>query len=254
MKSVIVCSLYDKNGRMFELLDKSISILENNFPKVVLSISRETENKFKRNIDKLKKHKVFDIYLTGKNHILGLNLRLAYKYIAEKYLKDSVFQLCAIDRLLYALLTSYREEFLKDVFESEKLQVPTLFLRSKKAWDTHPKNYFACESMMTSVGKVLFGKELDFAWNHITIKNRVLGEMIKEIKYKDIRFYAQFVLSLKDVLRTKKVDWLSWEDPFILEKNAKKYKKERENSKEEKEKRLGYVLPVVDLLLNEGIH
>ncbi len=254
MKSVIVCSLYDKNGRMFNLLDKSTGILETNFQKVVLSISRETESKFKRNIDKIRKHKVFDIHLTGKNFILGLNLNLAYKYAAKKYIENTILHLCAIDRLLYVLLSKNKEKFLKDMSGAAKLQNPTLFLRSKKAWETHPKNYFACESMMTSVGKVLFGKELDFAWNHITMKSKMLEGILEKDKFQDIRFYAQFVLSLKDVLKTKKVDWLSWEDPFILEKDPKEYKKEKERSKEEIEKRLGYVLPVIDFLLNESLH
>ena len=86
------------------------------------------------------------------------------------------------------------------------------------------------------------------------MKNKLLRNIIKKIKYEDVRFYAQFVFLLKDILITKKVDWLSWEDPFILEKNGSKYKLEREKNKEENRKRLGYVMPVIDYLLKESIN
>jgi hypothetical protein len=54
---------------------------------------------------------------------------------------------------------------------------------------------------------------------------------------------------VKERLIIKEVDWLSWEDPFIFEKNEKDYKKEREGSEEERQKRLRYVLPAIEMIL-----
>ena len=57
--------------------------------------------------------------------------------------------------------------------------------------------------------------------------------------------------SLKEIIKTKSVDWLSWEDPFIFGKDPYKYKLERENDPAELEKRMGYVLPEIKYLFEE---
>jgi len=44
------------------------------------------------------------------------------------------------------------------------------------------------------------------------------------------------------------VDWLAWEDPLILSRDANEYKLERENSLAETNKRLNYVLPMIETL------
>jgi hypothetical protein len=44
------------------------------------------------------------------------------------------------------------------------------------------------------------------------------------------------------------VDWLAWEDPFLLGQDPDVLKHERENSLTETNKRLNYVLPMVETL------
>jgi len=44
------------------------------------------------------------------------------------------------------------------------------------------------------------------------------------------------------------VDWLAWEDPMILSRDAAELKRERENSLDETQKRLSYVLPMIETL------
>jgi hypothetical protein len=44
------------------------------------------------------------------------------------------------------------------------------------------------------------------------------------------------------------LDWLAWEDPFIYGHDAKQLRRERENSPLETQKRLGYVIPMLQLL------
>ena len=44
------------------------------------------------------------------------------------------------------------------------------------------------------------------------------------------------------------VDWLAWEDPFILNCDAAQLKRERENSLAETQKRLSYALPMMEIL------
>jgi hypothetical protein len=45
------------------------------------------------------------------------------------------------------------------------------------------------------------------------------------------------------------VDWLAWEDPFIMGRNPSMLKTERENGVQEFEARLSYCLPMVEAML-----
>jgi hypothetical protein len=45
------------------------------------------------------------------------------------------------------------------------------------------------------------------------------------------------------------VDWLAWEDPFLLGRDPAEMKAEREQSTDEYEKRLSYCLPMVEALV-----
>jgi hypothetical protein len=59
---------------------------------------------------------------------------------------------------------------------------------------------------------------------------------------------AEFTLAGKDVIKTKDVDWLAWEDPFIFDRDPQQLKVEKEKSVEETQKRLNYVIPILQLL------
>ena len=50
-------------------------------------------------------------------------------------------------------------------------------------------------------------------------------------------------------IKTKEVDWLAWEDPFILSRDPEELKHERENSLEETQKRLAYAMPMVETMV-----
>jgi hypothetical protein len=72
--------------------------------------------------------------------------------------------------------------------------------------------------------------------------------MIPHIVHRDIFMIAEFTLALRNDVKTKDVDWLSWEDPFIYACDAQQLKAEREQSVRETRKRLAYVLPILQLL------
>jgi hypothetical protein len=59
---------------------------------------------------------------------------------------------------------------------------------------------------------------------------------------------AEMIFYMQDTVHTRNVDWLAWEDPFILSRDAIELKRERENSLEETNKRLRYVLPMIETL------
>jgi len=59
---------------------------------------------------------------------------------------------------------------------------------------------------------------------------------------------AEMIFYMRDEIKTRDVDWLAWEDPFILHRDESELKLEREGSLNETNKRLGYVLPMLETL------
>ena len=76
------------------------------------------------------------------------------------------------------------------------------------------------ESVVSKTGKVLFGADLDFAWCHLVLKAADLKRILPEIKSRDLTVFAEIVFSLRKSIITRDVDWLSWDDPYILGKDA----------------------------------
>jgi hypothetical protein len=161
---------------------------------------------------------------------------------------DQLLHLCFIDRLAYALQSEHRAAFMADVQAIKLAQTPLLCQRSARAWQTHPRNYRDIEQMATKAGEWLFGKSLDFAWCHLVISARRLREVVPMVKNRDMSFFAEMILAVREDIDTKDVDWLSWEDPFINSCDAQALKIARENSLAESRKRLAYVIPMLQLL------
>jgi hypothetical protein len=68
------------------------------------------------------------------------------------------------------------------------------------------------------------------------------------VKNPDLSMVAEMIFYIQGDVQTRDVDWLSWEDPFLLNRDAAELKQERENSLEEFRKRLGYVRPMIETL------
>jgi len=143
---------------------------------------------------------------------------------------------------------SYHDSFLADIDSLTASDVPLIFQRSQTAWKTHPQNYRELEGIVTTVGRNLFGHELDYAWCHIVVTAAQLGEIMPRVKNPDLSMVAEMIFYLQDKIQTRDVDWLAWEDPFILERDTAELKYERENSLEETYKRLSYAMPMIETL------
>jgi hypothetical protein len=101
---------------------------------------------------------------------------------------------------------------------------------------------------VTSVGKNLFGLELDYGWCHLVVRAGHLHEIMPLVKNPDLSMVAEMIFYLQSNIKTHDVDWLAWEDPFIFKRDAAELKQERENSLVETNKRLKYVLPMLETL------
>jgi hypothetical protein len=69
-----------------------------------------------------------------------------------------------------------------------------------------------------------------------------------KVRNPDLSMVAEMIFYMQDGIHTRDVDWLAWEDPFILSRDPAELKHERENSLEETNKRLRYVLPMIEIL------
>ena len=249
MPPIIAFPLHDKNGRIISLLEKAIPDLKLLFSKCVIGFSPATFELHQDYIEKLGKDSFFEIVLNPKDSQIGDHFTSVYRRGAEFAVDREIVHLTAADRLLFALLGEYREKFIVDIKESINYKNPVLYTRSQKAWESHPLKYYAAESALTKVGEILFKKTLDFAWCHFAVPASDLVKIMPTVKQKNLTILLEMILPLKNKIQTKDVDWLSWEDPFILNIDSEELKNKVE--KEDVSKRLSYVIPMLGYLLKQ---
>jgi len=179
---------------------------------------------------------------------IGSHFAFLYQHTAETAHPDQIIHLCYLDRMSFALEGNYRDACLADIDSLTSNHLPLIFQRSQSAWDTHPQNYRQLEGIVTTVGKNLFAKELDYGWCHIVVQAKQLREIMSLVKNPDLSMVAEMIFYMQDKIQTRDVDWLAWEDPFILNRDAEELKHEREQSLDETNKRLNYVLPMIETL------
>jgi hypothetical protein len=102
--------------------------------------------------------------------------------------------------------------------------------------------------MVTEVGSLLFGRALDFAWCHLALSAARLRVALERTSRNDLSFVAEIILAIREDVLIRDVDWLAWEDPFILSREPDELRREREASEVETRKRLAYALPMMELL------
>lgn len=184
-----------------------------------------------------------DVELRTGEHFASL-----YQRTAGAAPPEQSIHLCYLDRMAFALEGEFRESFLADVDSLSHADLPLIFQRSSLAWETHPQNYRDIEGIVTTAGRHLFGRDLDYAWCHLVLRAGQLREIIRHVKNPDISMVAEMVFYLQENIQTRDVDWLAWEDPFILGRDAVELKQERENSFDETQKRLAYAIPMIESL------
>jgi hypothetical protein len=244
----IVLPLHDPEMQLFPHLKAILPDLKILFRQAYICPTFETR-RHDGLMDWLAKEAFFTIFPLEKQMQIGELFAHLYLNAARAADPDEIIHLAYVDRLCFALQGQYRDQFLADVKSIGDADIPLILQRSDKAWRTHPKNYHEIESFVTTIGKILFGKPLDYAWCHIVVKAARLAEILPQVNNHDLSMVAEMVLLLQPDIKTKEVDWLAWEDPFILGRDPEMLKHERENSPEETQKRLSYAIPMVEAML-----
>jgi hypothetical protein len=247
MKPVLAFPFNDPEGTLFPHLQAILPDLKAHFERAYISPPPSTQ-KHTENLRRLQADEFFTIFLTDRELQIGEDFTFLYQRTAETAPPEQIVHLCYLDRMAFALEGEYRDSFLADIDSLGAADVPLLFQRSELAWSTHPVNYRQLEGIVTVVGKNLFGRELDYAWCHTAIPAEKLREVMPKVRNPDLSVVAEMIFYLQDKIQTRDVDWLAWEDPFIFGQDAAELKQERENSLEETNKRLRYVLPMIETL------
>ena len=247
MKPALSFPYADPEGRLFPHLQAILPDLKEHFERAYLCPPLSTLRHIEH-IRHLQADDFFTILPIDRDMQLGEHFRYLYHHAARLAHPDQIIHLCYLDRLAFALEGTYRDAFLTDIDSLSNDDVPVIFQRSPQAWNTHPRNYRQLEGIVTTVGKNLFGVELDYTWCHIAVHAAELCEIMPLIKNDDLSMVAEMIFYMQDHIQTREVDWLAWEDPFIFSRDAEELKLERENSLAETNKRLRYVLPMIETL------
>lgn len=250
MQSAAVIPLHDPDGLLFPHLEAITPVLKQNFVRGYLAVSGSTRDRQPENIARLQADRFFHISLQDGDGPVGDRFSSLYRQAALASPPEQVLHLCFLDRLAFALRTEHRSRFLADLHAIRGEDLPLIFQRSESAWQTHPQNYYEIERFVTTLGRILFGKTLDYAWCHLVLRASDLAHVLPAVKNHDLSMVAEIVLQLQADIQTREVDWLAWEDPFILGRDPGELKREREASLQEAQKRLAYVLPMVEAMLS----
>ena len=247
MRPALAFPFKDPDGRMFQHLQSILPDLKGHFEHAYLCPPLSTL-KWVEHIRQLQADDFFTIFPVDVEMRLGDHFAYLYQHAADMAHPDQPLHLCFLDRLAFALEGEYRNSFLADVDSLFVSDLPLIFQRSKTAWETHPQNYRDIEGVVTTVGRSLFRRELDYAWCHIVVNAGQLRKIMPLVKNPDLSMVAEMIFYLQHDIHTRDVDWLAWEDPMILSRDAAELKRERENSLDETQKRLSYVLPMIETL------
>lgn len=237
------------DGTMIAYLQKYTPDLKRIFDKVFISLTSETWGANPEDADALAADPFFHVIRVPQPATIGEVFRTLYRTAAAESPPDQVLHLCFTDRVVYALQSEHRDAFIRDMQASADLLMPLIYERSELAWNTHPRNYREIEHLVTMAGEWLFGVSLDFCWCHFAAQAGVLKEILPGVQGKGLDLEAEIVLALLDTVQSKEVDWLAWEDPFILYRDPAELKAEREADPEENRKRLNYVVPMLQRLV-----
>jgi hypothetical protein len=250
MQPAIVMPIIDPEWRMFPHLEVITGDLKQCFERAYLTITPSTRRTGPEVIARLEADPFFRLIYLDSEPVPGdvSHFLVLYQAAAVACPAEQVLHLCFPDRVSFALRTAHRAAFMADMQAVTRERTPLIFHRSLAAWETHPRNYRDAEQMVTTAGEWLFGKTLDFAWCHVAFCADQLLATLPHVTRHDLALVAEMILPLIDSFQTQEVEWLSWEDPFILARDARELKAEREHSQQETLRRLAYVIPMLELL------
>lgn len=248
MRPALVLPMHDPGGTLFPLLQAVTPTLKQLFDAVYCSVTQVTAQRYPHHVAAVAADSFFHLLKHTQALPVGEDFRALYQFAATNAPAEQLLHLAFIDRVVFALQTAHREQFIADITQLSAATTPVIFARSNSAWQTHPRNYHRLETMVTDAGEMVLSRRLDFCWCHVALLATDLRTLVLKLQRHDLSICAELILLLDDHIQMQEVDWLAWEDPFILGRDGDELRREREASPVEVTKRLGYVVPMLQLL------
>ena len=252
VKPVLVLPFNDAKGIVWQSFEPIIPQLKQAFAAALVGVPADTALEQPALMAAMRADRFFRVLETPARQLAGEYFLALYEWAARVCPPGQVLHLAFPDRVAFALGGGFGEAFLQDVSSLRAEDTPLLFARSEAAWATHPANYRQAEALITAAGELLFGERLDFAWCHLAIQAGRLGAILPGLARRDMSLLAEMVVSLVDDVQMREVDWLAWEDPFILGVDGAMLKAEREGSAAQSRHRLRYAIPMMEVLLERA--
>lgn len=254
MRPIIVLPFHDPMALLYSHLQTALPLLKTIFTQAFISLSPTTVQKQPDIVTAFTNDPFFILNFNEPNTLPGEHYLAVYKSAVMHCAPQQSLHSCDIDKVVYAL-DAFQEPFLADLaaVEARQEKRPFLFQRSPAAWQTYPANYRQIEHLVIDAGKLLFKRYYDFAWSYFVLTAKQLAHLLPHIQSRDFGLLIEIVLLLRPQLETKEVDWLAWEDPFLLGRNAAELRYKRETSESETQKRLRGSLPFFQHLLGQVV-
>jgi hypothetical protein len=240
--------MHDPMGILFPHLTTITPVLKKLFGAAFVSVTAVTARLYPERVAWLGTDDFFQVTLHDRDLQVGEDFRILYDMAAATCAPQQPLHLGFIDRVAFALQTDHRQAFTRDISALSANDLPLVFHRSPVAWETHPATYRVLEGAVSTAGQALLGCTLDFAWCYLALTAAQLHAALAGVTRPDISMVAEMLLPLRHDIGTRDVDWLAWEDPFILGRDAEELRRERELSAADARKRLGYVIPMLQIL------
>jgi hypothetical protein len=248
LRNIVAMPLHDPKGILLPLLVEVTPQLKQLYERVFVALTPLVQQQQPGRIQALQADPFFRLVLPVEQQPVGVQLRELFSLAAAESREDDLLHLCFPDRVVFALLSDFREAFMADVRSLAAGDVPLIFQRSKKAWASHPANYAEIEGLVTRVGELLLGRSLDFAWCYLVTRAGRLAKVLPGCRGVDFSVEAEIILPMLAELSTRDVDWLAWEDPFLYKADPAALKAAREADPQEVVSRLGYAVSMLKLL------
>jgi hypothetical protein len=245
--AALIATIHDPEGILYPHFLGTVGKIKPLFPAGIIGLSPQTLRRQAQWIEALE-GAGFAVFRQAEGASIGEHFRAVFRRAVETCPAGQILHLADIDRLMFAAAGEYAGVFEEDVINARRQMQPVLFQRSERAWATHPENYRRVEGLVIEAGRLLFGKTYDFGWSHLVLTAGRLAGLLPHLHRDDFGHLIQIVLLLRQELVTRDVDWLAWEDPFILGREAQELWQERSQDPEETRKRLRGILPFFEAL------
>jgi hypothetical protein len=252
--AAVILPLHDPSGRLFELIWEYLPELKTIYSRAFVSLSPATETLQIDNISRLQADPFFMLVKNIPGTLCGDHFLAGYTLAVNNISPDTMLHSCDLDKIAHTLSGKHRGTYLADIQWANHQRAPVLFQRSETAWKTFPEHYRTIEYFAIDTGKLLFNKYYDFACSHFAMPAQTLQQLLPGVKGHGFEILLEIILAVREQLITKNVDWLEWEDPFVLQVDANTLREQRDRDPQEYKKRLVYIIPFLQILYEKIDH